>query len=336
MSESARSARSYARREVLSHDALAFGPFLLLDAASRERLRATARQLRLHEGDVLIEEERDDEDAYLLTDGSLRVVAAGEDRTLAIVGAPALVGEMPIVKENERSATVVADTACTVLRFPADVLRALMNEQQLFASAMHERADLLLADAFVKRRSPLRDLPAEIVTRLTSHFRGRELAPDQLIEGRDDDLYLVRRGAVERMRDGHRVGAGEFVQREHGERYAAVGETSLYELRLSDVAQEILHHQERVRAIAQRLTDTACVRAVRGCRTVRDEDLGGVLVHDAEHRAVVSKHVAALIPTLDGTRSVGDILRASGRPRGEIIEGLAMLIADGLAEIRSG
>jgi hypothetical protein len=50
----------------------------------------------------------------------------------------------------------------------------------------------------------------------------------------------------------------------------------------------------------------------------------------------VSKHVAALIPTLDGTRSVGDIVRASGRPRGEIIEGLAMLIADGLAEIRSG
>ncbi|HEY6958073.1 MAG TPA: cyclic nucleotide-binding domain-containing protein [Candidatus Limnocylindria bacterium] len=321
---------------MLADDPLAFGPFLLLDATSRERLRASGARVSLAEGDVLIDERRDDEDAYLLTDGSVRVVAAGDDRTLAIVGAPALVGEMAIVTEDVRSATVVADTACRALRFPAAVLRALMNEQPLFASAMRERADLLLADAFLKRRSPLRDLPAEIVARLATQLRARELASDQLIEGRDDDLYLVRRGGVERMRDGHRVGAGDFVQRERGERYAAVGETSLYELRLADVAQEILRHQERVRAIATRLTEDARVRAVPGCRMVRDDELGGVLVHDHDHRAVVSDHVADLIPHLDGTRRVGDLVRGSGRPRGEIVEGLAMLVADGLAEIRSG
>lgn len=321
---------------MLADDTLAFGPFLLLDAASRERLRASAQRVHLREGDVLIEEHREDEDPYLLTDGSLRVVAGGEDRTLAIVGAPALVGEMAIVTETSRSATVVADTACTVLRVPAAVLRSLMNEQPLFASAMRERADLLLADAFLKRRSPLRDLPAEIVARLVTQLRARELAPDQLIEGRDDDLYLVRRGGVERMRDGHRVGVGDFVQREHGERYAAVGETSLYELRLADVAQEILRHQERVRAIAARLNDGARVRMVPGCRTVRDVELGGVLVHGAGHRAVVSEHVAELLPRLDGTRRVSDLVRESRRTRGEIVEGLAMLIADGLAEHRSG
>lgn len=321
---------------MLADDALPFGPFLLLDAASRERLRVSAQRIRLREGDVLSEGHRDDEDAYLLTDGSLRVVAGGEERTLAIVGAPALVGELALITEDARSATVVADTACTVLRFPAPLMRGLMSEQQLFASAMHERADLLLADAFLKRRSPLRDLPAEIVARLVTQLRGRDLAPDQLIEGRDDDLYLVRRGGVERMRDGLRVGAGDFVQRERGERYAAVGDTSLYELRLSDVAQEILRHQERVRAIAARLTDDARVRSVPGYRTVRDAELGGVLVHDVDHRAVVSEHIAALLPLLDGTRRVSDLVGESGRKRGEIVEGLAMLIADGLVEDRSG
>lgn len=318
---------------MLADDAFAFGPFLLLDAASRERLRTSAQRIHLRAGDVLLEEHREDEHAYVLADGSLRVVAGGEDRTLAIVGAPALFGELAVVSTRTRSATVVADTACTALRFPATTLRALMDEQPLFASAMRERADLLLADAFLKRRSPLRDLPAEIVARLVTQLRARDLAPGQLLDGRDDDLYLVRRGGVERIRDGLRTGVGDFVQRERGERYAAVGETALYELRLADVAQEVLRHQERVRAIAARLTDRVRVRAVGGWNAVRANELGGVLVHDAVHRAVVSEPVAALVPRLDGRQRVGDLIRESGRARGEIVEGLAMLIADGLAEI---
>lgn len=312
---------------------LAFGPFLLLDPASRERLGAAAERRRLREGDVLVEERGAGDDAFLLMDGSVRVVVSGEDRTLAIIGAPALVGEIAVVTRHERSATVVADTACTVLRLPGAELRRLMSEHELFANAMRERTDLLLADAFLKRHSPLRDLPASIVARLTSQLRARELAPEQLIEGRDDDLYLVRRGAVERMRDGQRTGAGDFVQRERGERYAAVGETSLYELRMSDVAHEILVHQEHVRAVAGALTDAVRVRAVPGCRAVRAPELGGVLVHDEERRVVVSEHVAALLPRLDGRHRVGELVASSGRTRGELVEGLAMLVAADLARV---
>jgi len=316
------------------HSALRFGPFLLLAPAARQQLRSRAREVRLREGEVLIEERRGDEDAYLLVEGSLRIVAQGEGRTLAMVGAPALVGEMAVVMDTDRSATVVADTRCSLLRLPGVELRRLMAEQPLFAAAMRERADLLLADAFLKRRSPLRDLPAEIVASLVSRLRPRDLAPDQLIEGGDDDLYLVRRGTVERQRDGERTSAGDFVQRERGERYAAVGETSIYELRMSDVAAEILHHQERVREVAARLDDRARVRAVPGVVTVPDAELGGALVHDASHRAVVSGHVAALVPRLDGRTDVAALVRGSGRTRGEVVEGLAMLVAAGLAQIR--
>ncbi|MDO8506024.1 MAG: cyclic nucleotide-binding domain-containing protein [Candidatus Limnocylindria bacterium] len=313
---------------------LAFGPFLLLEKAARERLGALATSLLLTEGQVLIEERQADDDAYLLIEGSLRVVARGEGRTLAIVGAPALVGEMAVVRDQQRSATVVADTPCTVLRLPGRELRKLMEQQPLFATAMRERADLLLADAFLKRRSPLRDLPADIVAVLVARLRPRELAPDQLIEGTDDDLYLVRRGAIENIGDGQRTMPGDFVQRQRGERYAAAGETWIYELRMADVASEILRHQERVRSIAARLSDGAKVRALPGVIAVRDDDLGGALVHDATHRAVVSEHVATLLERLDGNHDIATLAFDSKRTRGEIVEGLAMLVAAGLAEIK--
>ncbi|HET7699850.1 MAG TPA: cyclic nucleotide-binding domain-containing protein [Candidatus Limnocylindria bacterium] len=315
-------------------DRLRFGPFLLLEPHARERLRARAAKVRLREGEVLIEERHADDDAFLLIEGSLRVMARGEGRTLAIVAAPALVGEMAVVTDHERTATVVADTPCALLRLPGSELRRLMEEQPLFATAMRERTDLLRADAFLKRRSPLRDLPSGIVASLAARLRPRELAPDQLVDGSDDDIYLVRRGAIERLRDGQRTPVGDFVQRERGERYAAVGETWIYELRMADVAQAIVRHQEQVRRIASQLLDGARVIAADGVVMVRDDELGGTLVHDAERRAVVSEHVAALIPRLDGRSDVSALIRASGRGRGEIVEGLAMLVAAGLAEIR--
>ncbi len=314
-------------------DPLAFGPFLLLEKSEREKLGQACVVLKLKQGDTLIEERSVGDDAYLLVDGSVRIVAQGENRTLALVGAPALVGEMAVVQGQGRSATVLADTPCTVLRLPGQELRRLMDQQPLFASAMRERADLLLADAFLKRKSPLRDLPAEIVSTLATRLRPRELEPDQLIVGNDDDLYLVRRGAIERLGDGQRTGPGDFVQRDRGERYAAAGETWLYELRVADVASEIIRHQENVRAIAARLGDGAKVRIKPNVTAVRDRDLGGTLVHDAVHRAVVSEHIAALLPRLDGKHDITTLVRDSGRTRGEVVEGLSMFIAAGLAEI---
>lgn len=315
-----------------SSDPLVFGPFLMLDAPSRERLRAAATEWRAKAGDVLIEERQGGTDAYLITEGAVRVVVREEGRTLALVGAPALVGEMAVVTDQGRTASVVADTPCTILTLPGTVLRVLMAGQPLFAQTMRERTDLLLADAFLKRHSPLRDLPAEIVGRLASRLRPRQLAPDQLIEGRSDDIYLVRRGAVERIRDGARTEAGDFLQRERDERYAAAGETWLYELRMSDVAHEIISHQERLRSIAASLGDQARVKAAAGCVVVEVEGLGGAVVHDgAQHRAIVSSVVGALVGRLDGSRTVETLVEETGVSRGEIVESLAMLIAAGLA-----
>src|SRR5258706_13719610 len=97
---------------------LAFGPFVLLEKGARERLGSIAAVLSLKQGDVLIEERAVDDDAYLLGDGSLRVVARGEERTLALIGAPALVRGMAVVPGPGGSATVLADEAAAGLRPP--------------------------------------------------------------------------------------------------------------------------------------------------------------------------------------------------------------------------
>ena len=122
---------------------LRFGPFLLLEPAVRDELRARARDRRLREGEYLIEERGADDDAYLLLEGSLRVVSEG--RVLAIVGPPALVGEMAVVTATDRHATVVADTPGRVLEIPGIELRHLMLEQPLFANAMTPQKSVVRA-----------------------------------------------------------------------------------------------------------------------------------------------------------------------------------------------
>src|SRR5207245_8825741 len=108
---------------VTMDDALDFGPFALLDTTSRAALRAQATVRELEAGDTLIRERAPGEDAYLLLDGTVRVTASDEPRMLAMISAPALVGELAAVTDQRRSASGIADTPCTVLVLPGPDLR---------------------------------------------------------------------------------------------------------------------------------------------------------------------------------------------------------------------
>ncbi|MGH2491596.1 MAG: cyclic nucleotide-binding domain-containing protein, partial [Candidatus Limnocylindria bacterium] len=241
-------------------DPFAFGPLALLEKGSRQRLRKLATKRQLDVGEMLIEERHPLDEAYVIVDGTMRVVGTMELRTLAIVSAPSLVGELVFFDEQEMAASVVADTPCAAFVLPGKELRRLMDEQPIFAIAMRERTDMWLADVFLKRQSPLRDLPSDIVASLASQLRPRMLTKDQLVEGSDDDWYLVRRGALEPVDGGERTEPGDFMQRQRGVGYAAVGETWLYELRLQDVAREIVRYQTRLREITDTIGDGARVK----------------------------------------------------------------------------
>jgi CRP-like cAMP-binding protein len=316
-------------------DPFAFGPLALLEKSSRERLKKRASKRQLDVGEMLIEERHPLDEAYVIVDGTMRVVGTVELRTLAIVSAPSLVGELVFFDEQEKAASVVADTPCTAYVLPGKELRRLMDEQPIFAVAMRERTDMWLADVFLKRQSPLRDLPSDIVASLASQLRPRMLAKDQLVEGSDDDWYLVRRGALEPVEGGERTEPGDFIQRQRGVGYAAVGETWLYELRLADVAREIVRYQARLREITDTLTDRTRVKLSPNLTIVHDSRLGGALVRDRHNRAVVSERVGALIPAIDGHTDVTRLTELTGLARGPVIEALAVLIASGLANDES-
>ncbi len=303
-------------------DPFSFGPLALLEKSSRERLRKLASKRQLEVGEMLIDERHPLDEAYVIVDGTMRVVGTVELRTLAIVSAPSLVGELVFFDEQDMAATVVADTPCTAYVLPGKELRRLMDEQQIFAAAMRERTDMWLADVFLKRQSPLRDLPSDIVASLASQLRPRMLAKDQLVEGSDDDWYLVRRGALEPVDGGERTEPGDFIQRQRGVGYAAVGETWLYELRLSDVAREIVRYQARLREIKETIGDRTRVKL-------------SPIVRDRHNRAVVSESVAALLPAIDGRTEVTRLTELTGLARGPVIEALAVLIASGLANDES-
>jgi CRP-like cAMP-binding protein len=312
-------------------DPFAFGPLALLEKSSRERLKKQASKRQLDVGEMLIDERHPADEAYVIVDGTMRVVGTVELRTLAIVSSPSLVGELVFFDEQEMAATVVADTPCTIYVLPGKELRRLMDEQQIFAVAMRERTDMWLADVFLKRQSPLRDLPSDIVASLASQLRPRMLAKD----GSDDDWYLVRRGALEPVDGGERTEPGDFIQRQRGVGYAAVGETWLYELRLSDVAREIVRYQTRLREIAETIGDGTRVKLSPNLTIVHDSRLGGALVRDRHNRAVVSESVAALLPAIDGHTEVTRLTELTGLARGPVIEALAVLIASGLANDES-
>lgn len=271
-------------------------------------------------------------EAYLLTDGSLRVLARSEDRTLAIVSAPALVGELAVVAGRPRSATVVADTPCVVLAIPADALRLAMVANPLFAAGMAERTDLIAADAFLKRRSPMRDLPGEVVASLARQLRPRILQPDQLVQGRDGDLYLVRRGAVRDERTGAVAGPGEFVRRRADDRYSAVGETWLYELRASDVGAESARHERRLRAARAALREDVRLRHAPGARIVSREG-DDAIVYDGRNRCAVDVRAAEALLSLDG-RPLGALLPPDAEEREAVLRGIAALLVAGIASVQ--
>ncbi|TME74640.1 MAG: hypothetical protein E6I48_08945, partial [Chloroflexi bacterium] len=85
-------------------DPFAFGPLALLEKSSRERLKKLATKRQLDVGEMLIDERHPLDEAYVIVDGTMRVVGTVELRTLAIVSAPSLVGELVFFDEQEMAA----------------------------------------------------------------------------------------------------------------------------------------------------------------------------------------------------------------------------------------
>ncbi len=187
----------------------------LLDTAAFEALAPALERVALAEGEVLLAEGAPGEALYLVADGALEVVTDDPDRgdvVLNRVTAGGLVGEMALVLDRPRAATVRAADEVEAVRVPLDALRAV--------AAQHPRvADVL--EAFTRQRllgtlvdtSPLfRDLSPGARAALLRGFEAREVPADTVLVEQGapaGDLWLVVDGEVTVHR---REGDDEAVQ----------------------------------------------------------------------------------------------------------------------------
>jgi putative peptide zinc metalloprotease protein len=200
---------------------LDFGPFLSLSPAVRARLLAASAVAAFAPGETLVTEGEPPGDVIALSSGRVRVMTGDRLRTLTTMAAPALVGEMAVVLDQPRNATVVAMTPSAGVRIPKPALLDAIAAESGFAQELQAFADLRAASNFLKRDSPFADLPSEAIADLAAHLEPVSFATgDRILKQgeRGDDAYLVRNGDVEVIREldgavrpvGH-VGPGAFL-----------------------------------------------------------------------------------------------------------------------------
>ena len=179
---------------------LDFGPFLSLPADARQRLLAASAAVRFSPGETLVREGDPPGDVLALASGRVRVMTGDRLRTLATMAAPALIGEMAVVLDQPRNATVVATAASAGVRIPKDALLDTLAREPGFAQELQAFAAQRTATNFLRRDSPFADLPSDAIADLAAHLVPATYARGQTILRQGDcgdDAYLVRSGEVE-------------------------------------------------------------------------------------------------------------------------------------------
>ncbi len=104
------------------------------------------RIMQLKEGDILFKENDPSQDAFVLREGSLKIVqGSGSDETeIGTVEPGDVVGEMGLIENTPRSATAIATSPCTVFRVTsAEIIGNTDNPQ--------ETPGILIARVLAKR-----------------------------------------------------------------------------------------------------------------------------------------------------------------------------------------
>jgi uncharacterized protein YhbP (UPF0306 family) len=118
-------------------------------------VEALAEQLatvQAHAGDVIVRQGAPADKFFIIVDGEVEVVRedAGETRTVAVLRAGQFFGEMAILADKPRVATVRALTPTTLLTMKRDVFRSLVAQSlsttQDFDRIIHERLEGLRAN----------------------------------------------------------------------------------------------------------------------------------------------------------------------------------------------
>ena len=112
--------------------------FSNLDATKLKFLAFTSERLTYRPGEILMRQGDDGEDAYVILDGAAEVVieSEGEEQVLFELGANRLVGELALLCDSKRTATVRAKKPTTALRLNREVFSEMARQDPHFSFEM--------------------------------------------------------------------------------------------------------------------------------------------------------------------------------------------------------
>ena len=144
-------------------------------------LAKAAKSLRLAPGQVLMCAGDTGNDVYVVTDGRLRVTRHedGGDVHVGEVLPGECVGEMALVRDTPRTATITAVEDSTVLEVPGSLLRELMVSDTAFHAAVQAHAGHIDKWTSVRRYRPSAD---EVVDHLSRMLPGTSAELLQALE----------------------------------------------------------------------------------------------------------------------------------------------------------
>ena len=148
---------SVARREELAPIVQVLADLALFDGASEpalERLAATALRTTIPRGRAVVREGEFPDDVYVIRSGSFDVVKQGT--TVATLGSDNWFGEIGLLRDTPRTATVVATSDAEVWQIQGAEFLAAVNESALPPAALLEGISSRLAelDAATRVESP--------------------------------------------------------------------------------------------------------------------------------------------------------------------------------------
>lgn len=200
-------------------DALARTP--LFAGLSREALESLVQQLTLVQlaADEILFREGDPGDAlYVIVEGEVAVQAEGPPRVeMARLGAGAFIGEVALMTDQPRSATITATSDAELLRIDRKTLAGVLaSHGEVLAAVLRFVRDRLV-DRWTRTSPLFRPFDEGVREQLASRFKFLEIETgSKLLDAgkRPDGLYIVLAGKFAVQRDGTQlalVGPGELI-----------------------------------------------------------------------------------------------------------------------------
>ena len=147
---------------------------------------------------------------YVLLSGQLRVqkqLPSGRIKVVGDILPPSIFGEVAVIEEVKRTASVISMQKSIVVEIPARMLRQIAEEAQ-YIRELESFRNAIMVNQFFTSAPVFRDLSEHVVQMFVSKGKIDSFVPDQVVfkQGeRGDEFYLLLRGSVGVSVNGHPV-----------------------------------------------------------------------------------------------------------------------------------